>query len=81
MNVDEKPSLTLYDKVLSKCNHSSVQTYQLPPVPLPRLCFPLGVHVLEGCGDRTLSITNLNPTDAFNTYISHTGKHVNHLTV
>lgn len=29
------------------------QTYQLPPVPLPGLCFPLGVHVLEGCGEET----------------------------
>lgn len=38
---------------MSEGNLISVQTYQLSPVPLPGLCFPLGVHVLEGYGEMT----------------------------
>lgn len=33
-----------------------IQDYQLSPVPLPGFCFPLGVHVLEGCGEQSRRI-------------------------
>lgn len=35
-----------------------IQDYQLSPVPLPGFCFPLGVHVLEGCGEQSRRISN-----------------------